>query len=118
MGKSRHTDKSERKYRGTVEHEPRSLRSNAQAVRDVIAGLTDRHTAPVFPAMSDHYRIPGAIGSVLLPHEYDAPDVHYPTQEAIDAINRGWDSEGNYHESSLRTEHIERPVQLNGSWDV
>ena len=61
--------------KGTVERETRARALAAKATRAVISGLTERHTQEPFPAMSDHYRVPGAIGSVLLPHEYEQPQL-------------------------------------------
>ena len=48
---------------------------------------------------------------------------YYPHPHDVEDTRTGFDSEGNYHHPSLRTEHvdrptIERPVQLDGRWDV
>ena len=74
-----------------------------QDAQTVLGFLTNRFNTPVFPAMSDHY------------HE---PDTHVPSPIVVEDSQLGFDSEGNYHCPSLRTEHIERPVQLDGTWEL
>ena len=78
---------------GTVERETKDRVEKARGVRDIVSMLTDRHTAPVFPAMSDHHRVPGAIGSVLIPSELRKKPIEDWGLEAP----HGFDSDGEYH---------------------
>lgn len=82
-------------------------RARVQATRTVLAFLTERHRIH-----DDKPRIPGEIGSVLLPHEYEQPELPLtphltqPVIERTDAAQlaqtmvqnqHGWDSMGNYY---------------------
>lgn len=58
--KTSHTESMSRKDQARV-----------AGVRMILGYLASRNTQEPFPAMSDHYRQPGAIGTVLLPHEYE-----------------------------------------------
>ncbi len=85
-------------------------------VRDaqtVIGFLANRHTAPVFPAMSDHYRT----DDEQAVRDYQEPTYH-PSPMVVEDQQLGFDESGNYHCPTLRTEHIERPVQLDGRWEL
>ena len=42
----------------------------------------------------------------------------YSFQHDVEDTQTGFDDMGNYHHPSLRTEHIESPVQLNGQWEL
>lgn len=80
--------------------------NRTKRVRDaqsVIGFLANRFNTA--PTRSDHFQQPVLDGQTYQPSPHDIED----TQQ-------GFDSEGNYHHPSLRTEHIERPVQLDGLW--
>lgn len=92
-------------------------------VRSVLCGLTARYTGTPFPAMSEHFRlpipslIPGAIGAVAIDtsalegriktqmNRWE-DEAYHPGQTIIEDAGFGFDSEGNYHMPSLRTEHV------------
>lgn len=90
----------------------RSERLRVHNVRLALTGLiVERETTPIAVVdallqepVDNSTRIPGAIGSVLLPHEYHASESFQIVIE--DDAGFGFDSDGNYHCSSLRTEHI------------
>lgn len=56
---------------------PRGRRETRRVAdaRAIIHSIIDFHTAEVLPTQSSHYRVPGAIGSVLLPHQMNLFDV-------------------------------------------
>lgn len=74
-------------------------------VQSVVGFLANRFNTT--PTRSDHFQNP-----VLDGQDYA------PAPQIIEDRLPGFDSEGNYHCPSLRTEHIERPVQLNGQWEL
>ena len=96
-----------------AENSPRTRR--VKDAQTIIGFLANRHTQPVFPAMSDHYRT----DDERIVAEFETPEYH-PSPTVVPAAQTGYDSEGNYHCPSLRTEHVvvERPVQLDGQWDL
>lgn len=66
--------------------EPMNRRSvrRAAATRAIIHGLVDHHTTIPFEAASTHFKTPGMIGTVAVPHELrDAAD-------AIPVAEHGW----------------------------
>jgi len=96
MSKSRQYERR----KDTVEFEPKSRRaiSNAQAVRDLVATALNQFNGDPFPAMSTHFRVPGAIGSVLLPHEYPREGLSddHPIEDWGLATPHGFNSLGEY----------------------
>ena len=92
-----------------AENSPRTRR--VRDAQTIIGFLANRHTQPVFPAMSDHYRT----DDERIVAEFEAPE-YYPSPTVVPDTQTGFDIGGNWHIQIERTDIAQLPF-TGGRWD-